>query len=95
MIRPVALALLCLALASCRPAELPPVAPVPVSPNADLDLSRPIEPSAVARFNDAPPELPAATVETTLCGEMTKKGLPCRNRVRGGGRCWRHRAPSK
>jgi hypothetical protein len=26
-----------------------------------------------------------------ICGARTKKGAPCRRRVRGPGRCWQHR----
>ncbi len=26
-----------------------------------------------------------------ICGARTKKGTPCRRRVRGPGRCWQHR----
>lgn len=27
----------------------------------------------------------------TLCGAPTKRGRPCRRRVRGGGYCWQHK----
>lgn len=28
----------------------------------------------------------------SFCGARTKKGTPCRRRVRGAGRCWQHRS---
>jgi len=34
----------------------------------------------------------APAVEPERCGRPTKKGPSCRQRVRGGGPCWRHGA---
>jgi hypothetical protein len=32
-----------------------------------------------------------ASETVSICGAMTKKGTPCRRRVRGTGRCWQHK----
>ncbi|MCA1592497.1 MAG: hypothetical protein LC754_07585 [Acidobacteria bacterium] len=40
----------------------------------------------------SPTERPTDPEEIiSICGARTKKGTPCRRRVRGTGRCWQHR----
>lgn len=41
------------------------------------------------------PEIDAPVIPAieTPCGARTRSGRPCRRKVRGGGRCWQHRAP--
>jgi len=38
-------------------------------------------------------EPPASLVIEAPCGARTRSGRPCKRKVRGGGRCWQHRAP--
>jgi hypothetical protein len=45
------------------------------------------EQSSAQEYHRSKPKVPA-----TLCGAITKKGTPCRRRVRGGGRCYQHRS---
>lgn len=43
------------------------------------------------RQENLPAETQNAADETvTYCGAVTKKGVPCKRLVRGGGRCWQH-----
>jgi hypothetical protein len=68
--------------------------PPPAASGAELvtlDLNREVTAADVAAFNP-PRSTPREVVRTILCGAPTKStGQPCRNKVRGGGPCWRHR----
>lgn len=41
--------------------------------------------------HDKPKNLQNVADETVyFCGALTKKGMPCSRKVKGGGRCWQH-----
>jgi len=87
MIRPWLLALAL--FAGCGPAVPSPAITPAVAVVPTLNLAGPIDPGEVRAFN-AGSEVPRQPARAELCGQPTRKGPPCRNRVKGGGPCWRH-----
>lgn len=86
-----ALALLACLLASAhQPGARTPEQLIISEEMAILDLSRPITAADLATWRVGQ-GAPRAAMVAELCGAKTKSGRPCRNRVKGGGPCWRHR----
>lgn len=60
----------------------------------DVQPAGPSKPGALnitETKENLPPETQNAADEAvTYCGAATKRGVPCRRPVRGGGRCWQH-----
>jgi len=57
----------------------------------DADLAAKIAEKAGTTPAMAVDEALAKNAPSEECGELTAKGEPCRNKVKGGGLCWRHR----
>jgi hypothetical protein len=63
-------------------------------------IGAPVEPlggsdgAGASGETDQPPkaDAPAIPAIETPCGARTLSGRPCKRKVRGGGRCWQHRA---
>lgn len=62
----------------------------PPQANAQTE-PQPATARATSKADGATVELADESSETvSICGALTKKGMPCRRRVRGTGRCWQH-----
>ncbi|ASZ12413.1 hypothetical protein CK934_16325 [Chitinophaga sp. MD30] len=63
---------------------------------ADNVSSGGTKPQKAVRVNIAPVAASSSYASSSAsssvgyCGALTKKGTPCRRKVRGGGRCWQH-----
>lgn len=78
---------LALVLTSLSPAAPPHRCP-PVARRDVVDFGGLESDDLDARIERARAQLPPAT---PTCGMPTKAGASCRQRVKGGGPCWRHR----
>lgn len=64
---------------------------LPTQANAKTE-SQPATVGAAPKTDNATIELAGDSSGTIyICGALTKKGTPCRRRVRGTGRCWQHK----
>lgn len=65
---------------------------LPAQPNAKRESQPATAARAAPKTDSAAIELAGDSSETIyICGALTKKGTPCRRRVRGTGRCWQHK----
>jgi hypothetical protein len=75
--------------ASSKPAEAtvpdPADDPPPVRRAATASIPRPARSMPSAGYSSL------GSSGSSMCGALTKKGLPCRRMVRGGGYCYQHR----